>query len=324
MTKKVFINVSRRENMLNKNFDVFRAKKMICASRTIMNFLVLSAIFVGFWYLVFWLGVISDEAAMHSARAVFDPIAHFFYPNIDDLIIYRNTGFCLFCSIIPWVVFNCILDRFEQVVLNIQRLIEEDEMRKLNELTMKEQMVQYDVIKNYSICLSLDYDSNTGVSAQNRQFLNKMVFDKISNAFKNQTKYLGSTKISTSDVLIVTSSDFSKYDLIYDTMQSLAKIKKDLEAKNNLKLIPSITTDAFCNDDIKLNEVRKSHFEIQSFNFKNRSMSSAMFAKKYRHLNQKKYIGIPIGEYAYFKNNKTDTYELNVVQKNLTVALSKM
>ena len=68
--------------------------------------------------------------------------------------------------------------------------------------------------------------------------------------------------------------------------------------------------------------IRKQHFEIQSFNFKNRALSTATFSNKYKHLKHNKYAGIPIGEYAYFTDDKMGTYELNVVYKNLAKAIS--
>ena len=126
------------------------------------------------------------------------------------------------------------------------------------------------------------------------------------------------------DVLIITSEKFSKYDLIYESMlKMLSKIKPVVESKYNLEFIPSMTTDAFC-EDVEMSNIKKQHYEIQSFNFKNRACSTAMFVKKYKHLKHKKYAGIPIGEYAYFDNNNTDTYELNIIHKNLNYTLSKM
>ena len=67
-----------------------------------------------------------------------------------------------------------------------------------------------------------------------------------------------------------------------------------------------------------MEDVKNMHREIQSFNFKNRATSTAIFYKKYKHLNKEKYAGVPIGEYAYFDDSKSKTYELNIVCKNLS------
>ena len=52
--------------------------------------------------------------------------------------------------------------------------------------------------------------------------------------------------------------------------------------------------------------------------------TTATFAKKYKHLKHDKYAGIPIGEYVYFDDDKTGTYELNVIHKNLEKTLAQV
>ena len=171
----------------------------------------------------------------------------------------------------------------------------------------------------YSVCLSIDYESEKGVSLQNKSKLNTLIFSKI----KTNLKLLEPKGLlSLSDVLIFSSENFSKYDMVYDSiLNSLSVFKKNIEKNYKYKMIPSMTTDAY-EENFKIGTIRQNHFEIQSFNFKNRALSSATFAKKYKHLKYNKYAGIPIGEYAYFREGSTGMYELNVIHKNLERQLS--
>ena len=145
-----------------------------------------------------------------------------------------------------------------------------------------------------------------------------MLFDRIKNVIKLLDK---SAKLNLSEVLIVTSDKFEKYDLVNDAILSvLTREQKTLQAKYKINIIPSMTTDAYTTQDVKLEDEVNTHRAIQSFNFKNRACSTALFSKKYKHLNQEKYAGVPIGEYAYFKNNERhpSTYELNIIYKDLS------
>ena len=99
----------------------------------------------------------------------------------------------------------------------------------------------------------------------------------------------------------------------------LSKTKRLIESRYGFKLMPSMTTDA--GSEKNYTAIQNEHFEIQSFNFKNRAIVSGVFSNKYKHLKHKKYAGIPIGEYAYFGGGKTKTFELNVVHKDLTKIL---
>ena len=199
-------------------------------------------------------------------------------------------------------------------MVKANRLKEQAKQIKEAKKAYENSLKQYDIIKCYSICLSVDYSSKSNISLQAKEELNKKVYDKIKNLLLNSSKDI---TIKGKDVLIISSENFDNYDCVYSNLlQILAKVKTVVESKHNLKFIPSLTTDAYYNM-IEAESIKRKHFEIQSFNFKNRALTSALFTKKYKHLNHNKYAGIPIGEYAYFDNNKMGTYELNVVFKNL-------
>ena len=270
-------------------------------------------------YFVFWLGAISDEVFFEYGRPFFEPLASFLNFGKTSIDIYLNTSFILFCLLFPACVLNFICNKTQEALIEKHELSNEKKRQKELIQAHKDYMARFDSIKTYSICLSLDYQSKKEMSIQSKATLNRAIFSKISSILKAIDS---SCKIFANDVLIVTSNDFSNYDKIHDgILNSLAVIKKAIEPKYKCLLVPSFTTDAH-SDDFNDNTVKNQHYKIQTFNFKNRALSTAKFSNKYKHLNKNKYTGVPIGEYAYFDKQKTDTYELNVIHKDLVKILS--
>lgn len=286
--------------------------------KTIGAGIVLCAV-IGFVYLTFWCGVISDDIILDYTEKFFKPLAQFLNPNDTTYDIYKNTGIYMFLGILPLFLAQYIADIMEECEFKNLALKEEKEKIKLQKQLKEDFECRFDYINNYSICLSIDYEGKKEIKQSNKQTFNKAIFNKISNNL-NKIDLSGNSQIS--DVLIYSSSDFSRYDIVYETiLNTLATCKKGIEGRYETKLIPSLTTDA--SSSLATNKIRKEHFEIQSFNFKNRALTTANFANKYKHLKNKKYAGIPIGEYAYFGNGKMGTYELNVIHKNLNYTLSQ-
>lgn len=297
----------------------------------IQNFLNLAILFMviaGFTYLTFYTVAMSDKFILESGAPFLEPLAKLLHPNDMSVGIYKLTAFKLFASVIPVFLVQYLITRVEESLISQHNLKREKQRQKeyLEELRNFEG--RFDSIKTYTICLSLDYESENEISPKNRKVLNDVIFSKISNSLASIDLRL---KIAMKeDVLIVVSDGFENYDAVYDEILSdLSSVKEVIEKKYSYKLTPSITTDAFSETDkgtsrFNSASIRKQHYEIQSFNFKNRALTTATFANKYRHLNQNKYAGIPIGEYVYFKDDKTRTYELNVIHKNLSKTLTQV
>lgn len=271
-------------------------------------------------YFVFWLGAISDEIFFEYGRPYFEPLAKLLNLGSEDTGIYLNTCLYLLVAMLPTFFIQVLFDKMQDALLQSNTLKQEKKRQKEQKEEYENYMSRFDYIKTYSICLSIDYEGKKEVGAQNKQSLNKAIYANLATSLY---KLEPTAKITQNDVFIFTSSIFAKYDLIYDTiLNSLSHFKNVLEKKYSFKLIPSITTDAFSNN--LETDIRKQHYEIQSFNFKNRALTTATFANKYKHLKHEKYAGIPIGEYAYFGNDKMGTYELNIINKNLDKTLSQM
>lgn len=276
---------------------------------------------ISFGYFVYWIGALSDEVFMEYGRKFFEPLALLLNPNSGGIEIYLNTCLKMFFGIIPVLFAQYLLNKTEEALLKEHALKEEKKRLKEQKEAHENYMARFDSIQTYSICLSIDYEGKSEVSPQNKVTLNSAIYKKLALALKNIEN---NAKITQNDVLIFTSSDFSRYDTVYDALLGeLSHIKAGIEKNYNLKMIPSLTTDAFSSNQENV-DIKKQHFEIQSFNFKNRALTTAMFANKYKHLHHKKYAGIPIGEYAYFTNKKMETYELNVIYKNLNKTLAEI
>jgi len=286
--------------------------------KTTSMLMVLMAI-ASLGYFVFYLGSISDEMFFEYGRPFFEPLAKLLNFGATDTQIYLNTCIMLIFGIIPTFFVQILFNKTEESMLKEHAIKEEKRRLKEQKEAVELYNSRFDSIQTYSICLSIDYEGEKKIATQGKAKLNNTIYTRLATSLN---KLEPSAKITQNDVFIFTSSIFEKYDLIYDTILNiLSQIKGNIEKKFNFKLIPSITTDAFSFN--KEANIRKQHFEIQSFNFKNRALTTASFAKKYKHLKHDKYAGIPIGEYAYFGNEKMGTYELNIIHKNLDKTLSK-
>ena len=308
--------------MHTNNLFAVEIKAKAKTFRKIITYSIFMLVFLSFVYMVYWIGVMSDDMILDYSGYLFNPLAKFLFPFDDSLYIYRNTSVLLFCLVFPMMALYYVVDKIECRLLkenndyfeNLEKSKQKEEERK--------RLREFDIIKSYSICLSLNY-KNSNIKDETKKHLNNTVFSKLKETLQVISK---SISISINDVMVIYSSNFEGYDKIYSTLlKSLSKIQKILNDKYNIELIPSLTTDAYQNDDmINLSKIKKQHFEIQSFKMQNRALTSALFRKKYQHLNHNKYAGIPIGEYMTMNRNSNNSYELNVVFKNLSKTLASL
>ncbi len=308
--------------MHTNNLFAVEIKAKAKTFRKIITYSIFMLVFLSFVYMVYWIGVMSDDMILDYSGYLFNPLAKFLFPFDDSLYIYRNTSVLLFCLVFPMMALYYVVDKIECRLLkenndyfeNLEKSKQKEEERK--------RLREFDIIKSYSICLSLNY-KNSNIKDETKKHLNNTVFSKLKETLQVISK---SISISINDVMVIYSSNFEGYDKIYSTLlKSLSKIQKILNDKYNIELIPSLTTDAYQNDDmINLSKIKKQHFEIQSFKMQNRALTSALFRKKYQHLNHNKFAGIPIGEYITTEKNSNNSYELNVVYKDLIKTLASL
>lgn len=299
---------------------VFDTRLKFKKAKNLINLLMGLSVLASIVYLVYWVFIVSDKIVFEYTVNYFSPLANFLFPNGSGFDIYINTSYALFAFVLPLFLLSVILDKTEDKLLKEHEKLLEIKKKKLMVQKKVNHQRQYDDIKQYSICLSADYKPDI-IDKEIKNKLNHKVFSYFE---KHLLKSGYKTNIYLKDVFIITSQDFDGYDEVYDTLiKYLAKIKKFINEKYSLILIPTITVDAFSNN-IDIETIEKNHFDIENCNFQNRACSTSMFQKKYKHINKNKYAGVPIGEYALFENDNTKTYELNMICKNLTSALAKL
>lgn len=284
---------------------------------------ILCAIF-GFCYLLYWSLIMTDSILYDFTNQYFSPLAHFLSPSESTFEMYKLAGFKLF-GLSGLGVFMCIIfDTMKDNLINSYRQAQQKKyIEQQNLIKRKEQRkVQASLKKNFSICLSLDYESeNSPISTNFKAKLNSAIFKMLKNDLSQRALLVD---VIHNSALVLHSGDFYSYDNIYNILLSdLAKIKKSIAKKYSLSLIPSITTDAY-NGDLNLAELTKEHFEIKGCNFKNRALTTSNFSRKYEDIKRSKYLGIPIGEYALLQGKNQKSVELNVVYKNLSHTLNKI
>lgn len=294
-------------------------KEKFSSIRRFCVFAIASFCILSIGYFIFWLGAISDDIFFSYGKHIFEPLAKFLNMGDTSLNIYLNTSFMLIGAIFPALIIQYFMDKVEEALIKDYETKQEKKHQKELIEERKSYMARFDSIKTYSICLSVDYEFKKQTANKNKTTLNNGIYSKLADLLKAIEP---NSSVSVNDVLIFTSHNFSNYDFIYDSLlNALSKIKNVIEKKYDCKLIPSITTDAY-SGILGDNNIRRQHFEIQSFNFKNKALTTASFSDKYKHLRHKKYAGIPIGQYAYFEKEKSETYELNVIYKNLSKVLA--
>ena len=171
-------------------------------------------------------------------------------------------------------------------------LLKEAQERKRN-LYLKS-IQKYDAIKNYSICLSIDYKTKRNFSKEDKKVVNKVIFLKMQELLKR--KFVGVEIYVVDDVLISVSSDFYAYDNIYDEIiRMLSKIKSEVDERYCVYMIPSITIDAYRMIP-SMQDIRTDHDNIKHCSLNNMVCSTKIFGEKYKSLNKNKYLGNPIGE----------------------------
>lgn len=283
--------------------------------------MIIAAICLSVVYFLYWIAVMSEPYVLTYTENTFAPLAKLFSFGDTSVEMYRRTSVVLFSLIIPLNFVYYLCDKIEDKLIESYIAKKEQEERQTAKRAHLKDLRQYDDIKSYSICLSLDYKAKRVLTQATKQTLNKIIYSKFKSVLEGITYDLN---ISTGDVLIITSSDFSKYDNVYETtLKILAKIKSYADNKYDLETIPSLTTDAYITN-AGIESIKKNHFEIQSCNFQNRACSTAIFTKKYKHINKNKYAGVPIGEYSTFDKDDSKTFELNIIYKNLSQTLASL
>ena len=304
------------------NLFAIETKSKAKTFRKIITCSIFMLIFLSFVYMIYWVGVMSDDMILDYSGYLFSPLAKLLFPFDDSLYIYRNTSILLFSLIFPMMLMYYFVDKTESKLLKEHRAFLEHQQKIKLIQEQKNRLKEYDIIKNYSICLSLNY-KNSNLQDKAKKQLNKTVFLKLKSALALLNKNIN---ISINDVMIIISNNFDDYDKIYFVLlKTLSKVQKILNDKYKLELIPSLTTDAYQNNDmITTSKIEKQHYEIQSFKMQNRALTSALFRKKYQHLKHNKFAGIPIGEYLMMDENSNSSYELNVVYKDLSKTLASL
>lgn len=306
--------------LYGENTNVLCTKKKARKTRETLSFIVLGLLILSIAYFAYWVVAMSDRVVLEYTEQYFAPLANLLVPNVDTIDIYRQTGVRLFLACIPCSLLFGIIDFFESIAIKFHFGTEEQQIKRAQQKEYDAWNKQYDKLTQYSICLSLDYESQKKLSFEARQTLTKIAFNKIRADLKAKHRDI---TIYTGKALVITSKNFAGYDSVYSNLlRCLAEIKRKYETAYKLNFIPSTTTEAF--DSKEGSKIEENHFKIQSCNFKNRACATNDFAKKYTHLRHEKYAGIPIGDFVIFENNVPKTYELNIIYKNLSDSLTKI
>ncbi|MBR1617486.1 hypothetical protein IJ670_04975 [bacterium] len=274
--------------------EIAKIRNLYCSKRMLCGNIILLTLFLGIGLVVYS-----------------------FTSEIQPLIY---VGYTFLLMSLPFLYCYTHLNKYEEEAI----LKFEDEVFKKTEILKKqlqrEDMKRFTDVQTYAICVSLDYEATRELTSENKIVLNKIVYTQMKVVLNNLAPY---AEVSCyDDILVIKSNDFKKYDDIYTiALKTLSKIKRITESKYAVNITVSMTTDAY-GENIKDDVIKNSHKSIKGSNFINRACSTSKFSDKYKFLKQSKYLGVPIGEYASFDKNQDDTWELNIIYKNLDAALS--
>lgn len=285
---------------------------------------IVSLVILSIAYFVYWGTMINDEELFEYSNTIMYPIAHYFFPNNEDSIIYRDTGIKLLVLVVPCFIAYFIIDSFEHFLLKMNAKVmtfQDKKTTKAQEIKYTNQPIKQD-IEYFSISASFDYAKNKkSLSPKTANRLNKVIYENLK--AKLRTKVLEG-KIITSGIFTIISKDFKTYDILYTKfLKVLASIKKEIQNSYGVEVIPTITTDAF-ETEPKKDNILKAHFAIKGCNFKNKAVTTHIFLTKYRELCFDKYGGVSIGLYSQIVDSKAENFDLNIVFKNLSEVLDSI
>lgn len=307
--------------MINLNSSVTHGiREFFNNSRKIMNVSIILMAVISVVYFIYWAMAESSDVVLQYTGQYMTPFAKFLFPNSPDNLMFRDTSFLFMGLILPVFLLYYAFDNLEDVLIKATYHSQDKKAEKAIKQEAQAKLQSYDIIDKYSICLSLEYETKSAVSEQIKTMLNKAIYSKLKKALIATGCNITT---SNSDTMIIISADFNSYDIVYsEVIASLAKIKKLVESAYNVTIIPSLTTDAF-DGVLALSEIKKRHKKIQSMVLTNRACSTAAFQKKYKHLKRNRYSGIPV-EYISSEKNSNESYELNIIYKDLTNTLAGM
>lgn len=293
---------------------IIRIKKIAKELKAFIMLLILICVVISLTYFLYYIAVKSDDYIIELTGKYLTPMAQFLNPDETSYIIYRNTSIYFLCFIIPLAALSYVVDVIEGALFNIHKKIMTLKENAQTKKEYKESLKEYIDIKDYSICISLECEQKKQLENQMKKSLAAQI-----------KKTMPELKVDSDKTIVITSSDFEKYDENFDyILKILSGFKKQTLKKYELELVFSITTDAHLEGTLNIEEIQDNHFKILNFNFKNRACCSALFSKKYKFLDKEKYSGIPVGLFDSATQENKKYYELNIVFKNLNQTLSNV
>ena len=263
---------------------------------------------LGCFYFLYWGLAINDGTFVQLTNRYFSLLTGLFFKDTSVLENYFFTGIYLFLFSIPCYFLMFFVNETEKkMILNYQKVLENKKhLEKIIEKRNIEE--EFASIKTFALCVSLDFQDNKNINSSFKQKL----YGYIANSLKKKLNFV---EITVKNAIIIASNDFYSYSEVYAVvLEQLASAKKLLAP--HADFTPTVTTDAF-KGKYDIDTVLTRHYGIKKCNLQGRALTTAMFYKKYTHLNKNKYSGIPIGLYTV----SSEEYDLNLVHKNLNAEL---
>ena len=141
------------------NMSIVESKRFFSTCRQIVNNLILFFGLLGFTYLVFWFGGMTDYSIIERGETLFGPLATLIFPNSDAIDIYRNTGLISLALMLPVGFMYYVINKVENIIVHAIDKQNEIAAKKEKQQQFLDSLKEFDVIKSYSLCLSIDYES---------------------------------------------------------------------------------------------------------------------------------------------------------------------
>ena len=291
-------------------------------SKTIRSYIVFATglcILGGILYGLYWSLALNGDIVVEYLQQYFAPLVSKFFDDVDSLDNYLSMSMYLFMASCPCFVAHYLVQKAEEAIIAIHQKNIETKKRSERILAERVREQEYTDINSFSICLSLDFSENKNISdtfsEEISAYLTKLIKKELLTITTN-------FRVMNLKAILIYSKDFYSFDKIYSMiLKQLVDLKNSLGDK--IEFLPTITTDAYTGEFIPERTIRQ-HFDIAKCNLQGRSTTTAIFRKKYTHMCQSKYAGIPIGLYSTFDRENYKEYDLNVVHKNLNMTLSML
>ena len=265
---------------------------------------------ISFLYTFLWLVCFLKAPFYHTLAIPFEPFAQFV--NLIHPININYEGRLINMSYIVcsglFIIFHYIFDFFAHRIVDLYNL-EEDrlerkrnkEVRKINIGLQKELNKEIKKHTNFTMLFNLTLKSGYNLASDRSDEFNFLKKEFYTHIIKNVNLKYKDAKCIITDKLFISCEDFDSFDeFMTDFINDVRAFNKTAQQKD-IEAEFSISLDAIKSSKNMFNTIELLE-KIDSFNYKNKVVTTSAFKLRYEQIKNSKYKIVPLGISRFFKD----------------------